>query len=96
MSPTHSVVFEKRLIHAFCLAGPLAPTQKSASGMPSSPCRKAHNPIRQAQTQNNRAHGVGSPNLAVTAKAPLNVMLSCQAGEKQMDFPHCRGVDAAG
>lgn len=84
--------FWKGLIRAFCLAGPLAPTQNSASGVPGSPCRKALNPIRQAQTQNNRAHGVGSPNPAVTAKAPLNVMLSCQAEEKQMDFPRCRGV----
>lgn len=82
----------KGLIRVFCLAGPLAPTQKSVSSVPGSPCRKALNPIRQAQTQNNRAHGVGSPNPAVTAKAPLNVMLSCQAEEKQMDFPRCRGV----
>lgn len=82
----------KGLIRAYCLAGPLAPTQKCVSSVPGSPCRKALNPIRQAQTQNNEHTGVGSPNPAVTAKAPLNVRLSCQAEEKQMDFPRCRGV----
>lgn len=89
-----TLCFGKRLICA-CLCGcwTTAPTQKSVCSAPGGSYRKALNPIRWGQTQNNAAHGVGSPNPAVAAQAPLNVMLSCQAEEKQMDFPHCRGAE---